>query len=81
MVAFVEGAPGDPGPKQKPSCSDCGALDPSCFVDAGVEVASRIVQVVDFELGMEQHICEFGFPGPLRDRLVDAVLSGAKTAT
>lgn len=30
---------------------------------------------------MEQRICEFGFPGPLRDRLVDAVLSGAKTAT
>ncbi|MER7703776.1 ASCH domain-containing protein [Kitasatospora sp. NPDC097605] len=24
---------------------------------------------------------EFGFPGPLRDRLVDAVLSGAKTST
>ncbi|MHB8660249.1 MAG: ASCH domain-containing protein [Solirubrobacteraceae bacterium] len=31
---------------------------------------------------MEQNrICEFGFPGPLRDRLVAAVLSGAKTAT
>ena len=30
---------------------------------------------------MEQRICEFGFPGPLRDRLVDAVLSGVKTAT
>jgi hypothetical protein len=27
---------------------------------------------------MEQRICEFGFPGPLRDRLVDAVLSGAR---
>ena len=26
-------------------------------------------------------MCEFGFPGPLRDRLVHAVLSGAKTAT
>jgi uncharacterized protein YhfF len=26
-------------------------------------------------------VCEFGFPGPLRDRLVAAVLSGAKTAT
>ncbi|MEU1889147.1 ASCH domain-containing protein [Micromonospora sp. WMMD987] len=25
--------------------------------------------------------CEFAFPGPLRDRLVAAVLSGAKTAT
>jgi uncharacterized protein YhfF len=25
--------------------------------------------------------CEFGFPGPLRDRLVGAVLTGAKTAT
>jgi uncharacterized protein YhfF len=37
--------------------------------------------VVDFSLGMEQRICEFGFPGPLRDRLVDAVLSGVKTAT
>ncbi|MEU9510819.1 ASCH domain-containing protein [Micromonospora sp. NPDC048170] len=24
---------------------------------------------------------EFAFPGPLRDRLVDAILSGAKTAT
>jgi uncharacterized protein YhfF len=30
---------------------------------------------------MEPRICEFGFPGPLRDRLVDAVLSGVKTAT
>jgi uncharacterized protein YhfF len=30
---------------------------------------------------MERRICEFGFPGPLRDRLVEAVLSGAKTAT
>jgi uncharacterized protein YhfF len=38
-------------------------------------------RVVDFSLGMEQRICEFGFPGPLRDRLVDAVLSGVKTAT
>jgi uncharacterized protein YhfF len=37
--------------------------------------------VVDFNLGMPQRICEFGFPGPLRDRLVEAVLSGAKTAT
>ncbi len=37
--------------------------------------------MVDFSLGMEQRICEFGFPGPLRDRLVDAVLSGSKTAT
>nr|WP_221470045.1 ASCH domain-containing protein [Allocatelliglobosispora scoriae] len=26
-------------------------------------------------------ICEFAFPGPLRDRLVEAVLSGAKTST
>jgi len=26
-------------------------------------------------------ICEFGFPGPLRDRLVTAVLNGTKTAT
>ena len=49
--------------------------------EASVEVASRTFQVVDFKLGMEQHICEFGFPGPLRDRLVDAVLSGSKTAT
>ena len=49
--------------------------------EASVEVASRTFQVVDFKLGMEQHICEFGFPGPLRDRLVDAALSGAKTAT
>jgi uncharacterized protein YhfF len=30
---------------------------------------------------MEQRICEFGFPGPLRDRLVDAVLNETKTAT
>jgi uncharacterized protein YhfF len=37
--------------------------------------------VVDFRLDMEQRICEFGFPGPLRDRLVQAVLSGTKTAT
>jgi uncharacterized protein YhfF len=26
-------------------------------------------------------VCEFAFPGPLRDRLVAAVLSGEKTAT
>ena len=25
--------------------------------------------------------CEFGFPGPMRDRLVEAVLNGDKTAT
>lgn len=50
-------------------------------MDANVEVASRIFQVVDFDLGMEQRICEFGLPGPLRDRLVDAVISGVKTAT
>jgi hypothetical protein len=37
--------------------------------------------VVDFSLGMERRICEFGFPGPLRDPLVGAVLSGVKTAT
>ncbi len=30
---------------------------------------------------MQRRICEFGFPGPLRDRLVEAVLTGAKTAT
>jgi uncharacterized protein YhfF len=30
---------------------------------------------------MDQRICEFGFPGPLRDRLVAAVLSEVKTAT
>ena len=29
----------------------------------------------------ELRVCEFGFPGPLRDRLVAAVLSGVKTAT
>lgn len=28
-----------------------------------------------------QRICEFGFPGPLRERLVAAVLDGSKTAT
>jgi uncharacterized protein YhfF len=38
-------------------------------------------RVVDFSLAMERPICEFGSPGPLRDRLVDAVLSGVKTAT
>jgi uncharacterized protein YhfF len=37
--------------------------------------------VVDFNLDMPQRICEFGFPGPLRDRLVEAVLAGVKTAT
>lgn len=26
-------------------------------------------------------LAEFAFPGPLRDRLVDAILSGAKTST
>lgn len=30
---------------------------------------------------MPARICEFGFPGPLRDRLVAAVLAGTKTAT
>ena len=30
---------------------------------------------------MPYRICEFGFPGPLRDRLVAAVLRGTKTAT
>jgi uncharacterized protein YhfF len=30
---------------------------------------------------VQRRICEFGFPGPLRDRLVAAVLAGAKTAT
>ena len=30
---------------------------------------------------VETRICEFGFPGPLRDRLVAAVLSGTKTST
>lgn len=38
-------------------------------------------QVVECSLGMEPRICEFGFPGPLRDRLVNTVLSGVKTAT
>ena len=37
--------------------------------------------VVDFSLSMERRICELGFPGPLRDQLVGAVLSGVKTAT
>ena len=32
-------------------------------------------------MSLPQKLCEFGFPGPLRDRLVAAVLSGAKTAT
>jgi uncharacterized protein YhfF len=31
--------------------------------------------------GMPLRVCEFGFPGPLRDRLVVAVLKGTKTAT
>lgn len=26
-------------------------------------------------------VCEFAFPGPLRDQLVDAVLDGSKTST
>lgn len=30
---------------------------------------------------MAARVCEFGFPGPLRDRLVAAVLAGTKTAT
>ncbi len=30
---------------------------------------------------VQERICEFGFPGPLRDRLVGAVLDGSKTAT
>lgn len=30
---------------------------------------------------VEQRLCEFGFPGSLRDRLVAAVLNGTKTAT
>jgi uncharacterized protein YhfF len=30
---------------------------------------------------MPLRVCQFGFPGPLRDRLVGAVLTGAKTAT
>lgn len=30
---------------------------------------------------VEQRICEFGFPGALRDRLVGAVLEGTKTTT
>lgn len=30
---------------------------------------------------MAQRICQFGFPGPLRDQLIQAVLSGTKTAT
>lgn len=30
---------------------------------------------------MPPRVCEFGFPGPLRDRLVAAVLRGTKTAT
>jgi hypothetical protein len=40
--------------------------DGSPFVDAigSAEVASRIFQVVDFNLGVEQRICEFGLPGP-----------------
>jgi uncharacterized protein YhfF len=28
-----------------------------------------------------ERLCELGYPGPLRDRLVDAVLRGQKTAT
>jgi uncharacterized protein YhfF len=43
--------------------------------------ALLVVPVVDFGVDIELRICEFGFPGPLRDRLVHAVLSGAKTAT
>jgi uncharacterized protein YhfF len=36
-----------------------------------------LVAVTDFP----DKLCEFALPGPLRDRLVAAVLSGAKTAT
>ncbi|HEY5430895.1 MAG TPA: ASCH domain-containing protein [Solirubrobacteraceae bacterium] len=32
-------------------------------------------------MGLPLRVCEFGFPGPLRDRLVAAVLRGTKTAT
>ena len=32
-------------------------------------------------MSADETICEFGFPGPLRDRLVAAVLQGSKTAT
>jgi uncharacterized protein YhfF len=31
--------------------------------------------------GPPLRLCEFGYPGPLRDRLVAAVLAGVKTAT
>jgi uncharacterized protein YhfF len=37
----------------------------------------RIIAPVD----VPERVCEFGFPGPLRDRLVAAVLRGEKTAT
>ena len=36
---------------------------------------------LSFFLTRMDQICEFGFPGPLRDRLVDAVLRGEKIAT
>jgi uncharacterized protein YhfF len=51
------------------------------FANAQASRAARRSRLVDYTLDMERRICEFGFPGPLRDRLVDAVLSGVKTAT
>ena len=53
------------------------------FVEGESSAGAPLVDpcMVDFSLGMERRICEFGFPGPLRDQLVDAVLSGVKTAT
>lgn len=44
--------------------------------DSSVVGPRRLTSLV-----MTRRVCEFGFPGPLRDRLVAAVLNGTKTAT
>jgi uncharacterized protein YhfF len=71
------------GPEQKARCRSCRWMTWPVVRGRRSERRAPLVdpRVVDFSLGMEQRICEFGFPGPLRDRLVDAVLSGVKTAT
>ncbi len=56
-------------------------IGPVSVTDSSGQGTTGSQGVIDFRLDMEQRICEFGFPGPLRDRLVQAVLSGAKTAT
>jgi ASCH domain len=52
-----------------------GATWPSRAVVSGAARAARLTVVLPEELP----VMEFAFPGPLRDRLVDAVLAGTKT--